>query len=335
METSETVQVEGFHPLDKVRRYVWYIGPPVVLLFGNFGNVMTVVIMRTLKSGEAVINIYFTALAVLDLVTLDVLFVGEWLGSAFDYHLHYQSNVLCKIHNWTVTTSTSGGWVLVSLTTHRALSVVWPHRVNSLCTRRLVTSLIVGTTTFFAVMYSHFLYGYHLRYFNETGEYMCVMMTGRYQAFVYEVFTYIDLAFYSVLPFTCIIGANCVLVWKLRATVGQLRHQVAERESVAAREKAASSVTLTIVVVSLAYVVLTLPVSVYFVSLFIYDPSAVLTEAERATSELTRAVTFMFMFTNSAVNFYLYCLTGARFRKQFVKMVCPKRSQTALRHASA
>ncbi|XP_076435750.1 type-1 angiotensin II receptor A-like [Babylonia areolata] len=312
------------HPLYKTSRYIWFFGPPIILLLGNFGNIMTIIIMHRQRSEEAVINLYFTALAVLDLISLDVYLLGDWVGITFGYFIHHHYNVLCKIHSWSIGCSTIGGWFLVCLTTQRALSVVWPHRVNSLCTRRLVTGLILGMTATIALIYSHYLYGFHLRYFEDTGEFMCTIVLGPYQQFVYEVFTYIDLVLYSVLPFTCIFAANSVLVWKLRATIREIRHKVAEKESFAAREKAASSVTLTIILVSVAYVVLTLPVAVYFISLYIYDPSAVMSVEDRAVSELTRAVTFMMMFANSAVNFYLYCLTGAKFRKEFLGIFCPR-----------
>ncbi|KAL8591838.1 hypothetical protein ACOMHN_044334 [Nucella lapillus] len=309
------------HPVYKASTYIWYFASPVILVLGNFGNIMTILIMRRNQSGEAVINIYFTALAVIDLVTLDMFLLFEWVGTAFGYYVHYQSDVVCRIHSWTIGATTMGGWFLVGLTSHRAVSVVWPHRVGLLCTRRLVTTLIVTTTIFFSGVYSQYLYGYHLAYSADTDTYQCAMRTGSYAAFVANVFSFIDLAFYSVLPFACIFLANIVLIWKLRKTLQEIRHKFAEQENVVAREKAASSVTLTIILVSVAYVALTLPVSVYYISFFVYDPLAVITVDDLALTYLVRAVTFMLMFCNSAINFYLYCLTGGKFRKEFVLII--------------
>ncbi|KAL8591883.1 hypothetical protein ACOMHN_044379 [Nucella lapillus] len=309
------------HPVYKASTYIWYFASPVILVLGNFGNIMTILIMRRNQSGEAVINIYFTALAVIDLVSLDIFLLFEWIGTTFGYFVHYQSDVICKLHSWTIATVTIGGWLLVGLTSHRAVSVVWPHRVGLLCTRRLVTTLIVTMSIFFSAMYSHYLYGYHLVYSNDTDTYQCAMMTGKYADFVAEIFSYVDLAFYCVIPFACIFLANVVLIWKLRTTLREIRDKFAEQEHMVAREKAASSVTLTIILVSVAFMVLTLPVSVYYISLFVYDPLAVITVDDLALTYLVRAVTFMLMFCNSAVNFYLYCLTGSKFRKEFVRII--------------
>ncbi|XP_076434614.1 FMRFamide peptide receptor frpr-18-like [Babylonia areolata] len=313
------------HPLYKTSRYVWTFGAPLVLLLGNFGNVMTIIIMKRHKSDEAVINIYFTALAFLDLVILDVFLLDEWAGITFGFYIKHQNNAVCKIYNWIKTASTTiGGWFLVSLTFHRAVCVVWPHRVSSLCTRRTVASAVLGTMVFHACVYSHYLYGYNLRYVNGTSDYRCIVLLGSYLMFVDTIFTYVDLVLYSLLPFTCIIFANCVLVWKLRATVQEIRQKCAERGSVVAREKAANSVTWTVILVSVAYVVLTLPAAVDYIAVFVFDPSVAVSVAERVKVFFVRAVTHMLMYCNSAVNFYIYCLTGEKFRKEFVKIFCRK-----------
>ena len=57
---------------------------------------------------------------------------------------------------------TAGCWYIVLLSLHRAVSVVWPHRVNVLCTRRLVVVLLSVITVCLAGLYSHYLYGFEL-----------------------------------------------------------------------------------------------------------------------------------------------------------------------------
>ena len=65
-----------------------------------------------------------------------------------------------KVFIWLQTGSgTAGCWYIVLLSLHRAVSVVWPHRVNVLCTRRLVVVLLSVITVCLAGLYSHYLYG--------------------------------------------------------------------------------------------------------------------------------------------------------------------------------
>ncbi|KAL8564709.1 hypothetical protein ACOMHN_004202 [Nucella lapillus] len=309
-----------------VSMYVWYCVPPTILLLGNFGNIMTIIVMRRMKSGENIINTYFIALAIMDLVSLDVLLLGGWVGMAFGYFVLYQHDVFCKVYMWTIVFSVIGGWILVCLTVHRAVSVVWPHRVNLLCTRRLVIGLIVGITVFLCLAYSHYLYGFELQYIEEMNDYRCRMKSGEYFTFISKVFISIDTVIYSVLPFTCISLANGVLVWTLRETVRTTGQNLAEKQSAAARKKTASSVTWTVLVVCGAYILLTLPSALDYIFIAHFDPTAIVSTPQQAKTYLASLIMQMLTFCNNAVNFYLYCLTGTKFRGEFVKVFCRARS---------
>lgn len=45
------------------------------------------------------------------------------------------------------------------------------------------------------------------------------------------------------------------------------------------------------------------------------------TNAEKATARLTHAIVDNLMYTNHAVNFLLYCLSGQRFRLEFKRLL--------------
>ncbi|XP_076450409.1 uncharacterized protein LOC143286657 [Babylonia areolata] len=205
------------------------------------------------------------------------------------------------------------------------MSVVWPHRVNLLCTRRKVIGLLGGIATFFAAVYSHYLYGYRLVYYEQYGDHFCVMESGTYLAFIEEVFTYVDLMLYSVLPFTCLLIANSVLIWKLRASVRETRQKFTQghnSEQTEARQKMTQSVTLTVIFVSVAFIILTLPSALFHIIYYVAALMRSTSVYDRAEATLINAVTFSLMFTNNAVNFYLYCLTGRRFREEFLSVIC-------------
>ncbi|KAL8578767.1 hypothetical protein ACOMHN_045755 [Nucella lapillus] len=136
-------------------------------------------------------------------------------------------------------------WFLVCLTLHRAMSVVWPHRVNVMCTRRAVLCLMTGIALCFAALYAHYLYGFDL--FVLDGAMTCLVQSGRYMQFVLDTFVYIEIAIYSY-------------------------NQVAGYEYANAH-------------------------MFYTISILLAD-------------------------SNSAVNFYLYCLTGKRFREEFFRTIC-------------
>ncbi|KAL8562129.1 hypothetical protein ACOMHN_041964 [Nucella lapillus] len=324
-------------PLYTAGQYLWFVCPPVILLLGAFGNVITIVIMRRMTSAESPINIYFSATAVVDLIYLFTSILSKWVRYTLGFRIETTHSVVCKVYIWVYTgCGTIGGWYLVCMSVHRAMSVVWPHRVNVLCTRRTVRLLLAGVTVFFAVLYSHYLFGLERRQFQKGSSYVCIMNTESYFHFVENVFVYIDLAVYCILPFVCLALSNSVLVWKLTTSVKEAGKHLTQGnvDQVQARERSAKSVTLTVIVVSTAFLVLTLPTSVSFIVDFFAVSYAKVSGYERAQKFFTSAACTLLGHLNSAINFYLYCLTGRRFREEFVKMMmCCGRSRRQSRAA--
>ena len=92
---------------------------------------------------------------------------------------------------------------------------------------------MLTVTVVLAAVYSHYLYGFDLLDPSLDTSRGCLMEDEAYIQFVVEVFVYVELAVYSLLPFVCLVLANGVLVWKLSSSVRQARHSLAtgrERE---------------------------------------------------------------------------------------------------------
>ncbi|XP_076458596.1 neuromedin-U receptor 2-like [Babylonia areolata] len=310
-----------------VSQYLWLCGFPLILLLGIFGNVMTIVIMRRIKSDDSSIGIYFTAISVMDIIVLCFHTLNQWVQYQFGFGLYTTHSIVCKIRTWLYTGGgTISCWYLVCMTVHRALSVVWPHRVNSLCTRRTVLLVLTGITVFFALLYVHYMIGFERIYVPSYNSYWCTVRRDNksYMYFFEKIFVYIELAVYCLLPFLFLLAANIVLVWKLLMSVKVAGKHLTQGDSdqVQGHRKAANSVTVTVITVSVAFVVLTLPTTLdYIVNYFARQHDRV-TGYERATAAFVHAVTALLSDTNHAVNFYLYCLTGKRFREEFVKVLC-------------
>ena len=313
------------------RTAIWLIHyiTPIIIILGTFGNVMTIVIMRRTATGDSVTNVFFTALAVSDLISLYGTAFLFWTRYAFDFNFAIFSSASCKLHAWISTGSgTVGAWILVLLTIHRAAAVVWPHRVNVLCTRRK-TWLAVGViTVFLAALYSHYIYGFELKPRRSSGS-ACHYVSAEYFHFVDNVFTYIELLVFCVVPFSCLALSNSVLVWKLTVSVREARQRLTpgNTEQFVTRNKAANSVTLTVIIVSMTFIILTLPNGLYLIVFFpLFDFK---TSRGYAEALLYNTIIFLMLYCNMAVNFYLYCLTGKRFRQEFYNILrCGRREAT-------
>ena len=143
------------------------------------------------------------------------------------------------------------------------------------------------------------------------------------------MFTYIELLIFCVVPFSCLVLCNSVLVWKLTVSVREARQRLTpgNTEQFKTRNKASNSVTLTVIIVSLTFIILTLPNGLYLTMfLALFDDQTLRGIAE---GYLYDTIIFLLLYCNMAVNFYLYCLTGRRFRQEFYNILrCGRRDAT-------
>ena len=310
---------------------------PTILLFGTFGNVMIIIIMNRFRNTVSSMSVYFTALAVSDLLFIYTVVMRMFISTIFSYDYFTISTAVCKIGVFLLyVTGVTSPWILVTMTMQRAASVLWPHRVNLLCTRRKSIFTVMGIVLFIACIHSHFLYGSDLvQYWNGTFTF-CLPSTAKYKQFINNVWSWVDLLFFSSLPFLFLIISNGLLVKKLAASVREanLTLSAGQCGQAKSREKKVSSVTLTLVIVSITFIILCLPFSLYILLTdFVLDKIPGENVFSRSLKELVYAIINWLWCWNSAVNFYLYCLTGSKFRTECLRVLTfnrfPRRKQNA------
>ena len=150
----------------------------------------------------------------------------------------------------------------------------------------------------------------------------CVVVRD-YMEFYFSVWSWVDLLIFSVLPWLCLVVCNSVLLWTLKASIRQAQHSLgsAHTDGFSGRKKQASSITVTLFAVSMAFIVLILPMSCFQLlgfyhhmvgSLDYYYQSKVIAYFYEIALALWQV--------NGAVNFYLYCLTGSKFRRELKRI---------------
>ncbi|KAL8602059.1 hypothetical protein ACOMHN_007329 [Nucella lapillus] len=307
-------------------KYMKYICPPVLFLLGSFGNVMTIIIMRRMFMEAATNNIYFIALAASDVVCLTNATIPLWLSHLLGYDVTGAHDLLCKGSMFLLyLASCSSCWFLVCLTVQRAMSVVWPHRVNLMCTRRTVVGIVAAIPTLLSVFFSRYIF-FRERVVNRNSTVYYCTMTEYYVSSIQLIFSQIEPVLYTFVPYILIALSNVVLVWKLTMSLKKTGRRLThgDSEQVEAREKAASSVTLTLIVLSMSFLALTLPNAVFYMvapltTLYVVEGTQPGYEVARLT--LISEVCYLCSTTNCALNFYLYCLTGRKFREEFIKVM--------------
>ena len=301
------------------RSLAFRIGPPIILSLGTAGNILIIIVLRRMGTESSTMPLFFTALAASDLALLYVGIFPVWLENQFGFALTSTHSAVCKVNYWTFfSLGWLSSWLLVAMTIQRAMSVVWPHRVKQACTHQQAHATIAILVTVLFGININLLFGVDIS--QELGR---CFFTDSYLRQFLDVYIWIDLMLSSILPFGLLLCSNSVLIWKVLQSVRAARANLTgiQAEQVNARQKKFSSMTVMLIVASGAFIILTGPINA--VSLVTY-----FTEDTAAENDRTKSMPFLIAlanllwYTNSAVNFFLYMLTGSRFRQEFKKVFC-------------
>ncbi|XP_005092412.1 CX3C chemokine receptor 1-like [Aplysia californica] len=313
----------------RIATVIWQVCPVILFLFGTFGNVLILLMLRRLRLGRTSMHIYLRALAISDLCVLYTGLLRWWIYWTFDLDLRKQHTSLCKAHVWLVYVSLSvSAWLLVVMTLERTCSACLPHRVNTFCTKRRACMLIGFIVVFHCCIQSHFLFG--LTVHNTNGTFVCDAISDEYRYFVHEIWPLVDLCVLSLLPFVCLIIGNAIIVWKTflsLKTAAELN--LTSGTNAMMRRRHASSMTAILLGLSAIFLLTTSPTCVY--NMWERGGSALevgSTAQGKARLELAWAVVNIIMYCNNTFNFYLYCLTGRKFRHEMQRQFSRHRTES-------
>ena len=333
----------------------WQLVEPFILVSGLFGNALIIIICRRADVMSS-LSVYFVTLAGSDLLALFVNAFNQWVYYAFDIDLMSLHTLACKLFVWLMYVSgVLSAWTLVAMTAQRAVCVLWPHRAHILCSARNSKAIALSMMFFIAVLHCHLLYGLDIVSFvHDTQEAndnavtlkdsthstnstvmtfnigedtnintgVCVVVR-EYVGFFFSVWSWFDLMIFSVLPWLCLVISNSVLLWTLNVSIREAKHSLgsAHTDGVSGRKKQASSMTVTLFTVSMAFIVLILPMSCVQILGFYHHMVGSLDYYHQSEFIAYWYVIAMALWQcNSAVNFYLYCLTGSKFRRELKRM---------------
>ena len=313
---------------DEIRLMLWKICPPILIVFGTTGNILTILVNMRMKKITST-SLYLITLAVSDTT---ILFCGplrNWVSYVWDKDIRAFSDAACRIQLYVTYASVHfSSWLLVAVTVERTISVVVPHKVKLSCTRRnaglTIIALFIFTFGVDAVMpVIQGLEGY--------GGLKCAPTTEAFKKFRDDVWQWIDLCMAFAVPFVILVTGNTIMIVRLcisrrkRVTMGE--YSVPNGASSSRKD-----ITIYLLMIALCCVfLLTMtPVTVYQ----IYVPYRMKellalkkTDSVRAWKEyklflLQHTIVNLVTYVNAAMNFVLYVFTGTKFRTELFRLFC-------------
>ena len=322
MDNNTDAEYKTF-PAYKAGILIWKTVPPILLVFGTCGNVLSIVVLTGKSIRKSTTGLYLIVLTFSDLAVLYTGLLRQWIIHLFEFDVRQVSEIACKIHTWLVYSSLDfSAWLLIAVTLERIIAVWFPYALKTKCNRQNGSILIIGILIAVLGLNSHLLYGIvFIRTDNKTET--CGYIDANYKRFMNTAWSLIDLCAFCLIPFSFIVIGNCLILLKVAKSHRKAipkkipgKHKTSQKS----KDNQQSSMTAILVTLNTVFLLTTLPVSVYNIGHAHWsttdDPNVL------ARLDLWWAVVNMLMYTNNAVNFLLYSLSGSQFRQEAKRIFC-------------
>ncbi|KAK2165796.1 hypothetical protein LSH36_45g07020 [Paralvinella palmiformis] len=312
MENTTSSDLSGrTSRISSITKNIWIYGAAFIIVFGTIGNGLSATVMTRKRLRRHRTSIYLVVLAIVDTAVLYTGLLRHWIREVIDVDVRNISAPGCKIHIFLVYFLVHfEAWILVWISAERLVAVCLPHRAKVIFTVRFVWLQITGTG------FVTFIINLHIFWTVSLKANICVPYNRKYEVFWEEIWSKVDLVISSFVPFVVMFLMNLAIVTRLlhlRSTRKRTTSHVT-----AAPANAMSTMLIT---VNFAFLITTSPVAIYLTNLRAWQHSA-RTERDRAVLDLVWACVNMAAYTNNAINFLLYCLSGPTFKKELVRLVC-------------
>ncbi|KAL3837073.1 hypothetical protein ACJMK2_022457 [Sinanodonta woodiana] len=300
-----------------INKYYLYI----LLILGLFGSISTLVTLTTMRPFLAS-AIFMCVLAVVDgtaliwkMLYLQITLSGIQIGD-------FMCGFFYTFGSWTQQYS---NWILVAMTTERFIAIWFPLKVSKLCskTRTIVESIVIAILIFGLNL--HFVWTFQ-EISDPVLKHSCAAKR-EYTSFINRIWYWIDGTSYSLSPIVIIAFLNGMIIHGIRKARKKHRDLTNIRiDGMKERSRQERQITIMLITLCVVFCILTLPNCIFFVLKDTWNWNQ--SNYQIALYSLLYQIVFVLSDFHQSVNFYLYCLTGKKFRNQFKTVVMCRRGQS-------
>ena len=313
MKEAETYL--SFKIAEHLNRY-WF---PFMVPIGWFGNTLSFLVMIKPNNRKASTCIFMAAISINDSVMM-CLALHHWLISVI--RMQNWDPQECHIIAFLVAlTLHNATFQVLAMTLDKYIAIKWPHKaaVYNSPKRAVITSSIIYICVVFYNIPNLFI-------FTIIGNECVGYAKG---GVITKVYFWFAFAVSGILPLILLIYFNSVIIQKVR----QSRKMFENKESFTegnsqvlnttnqrrqrAMENAENQLTIMLLLVTTLFVILMIPVQIRVLYLLFFTVD---TPFQYANVKLSFQVTHKLCNTNSAINFFLYCVSGQKFRNDLKEL---------------
>ena len=277
---------------------------PVPVPIGVVGNTLSFFVMMKPNNRKVSTCIYMAAISINDNILM-CMCSHEYLVSSLQIHEWNQTEckflafgALFAVQNCT--------YLTLAMTVDKYIAIKWPHRAATYSTARRARMIVVGLYT------SVFIYNIPHFFLSSIIGSQCVGYA--IQSQITSIYSWFSFVLNGIIPFTLLIYMNFVIVKTVRDSRKSFRDND-RTTGMNARQKtlksAESQLTIMLLLVTTLFLILLFPAYFRFIYIVVAKRD---TPRLYARLLLVAQVTGKLYPTNSGINFFLYCISGKKFR---------------------
>ena len=291
----------------------------VLVPIGFVGNTLSFLVMVKPNNRKVSTCIYMAAISINDNIMMCLLCYHTMLIAILKIHKWHEME--CKVIDFLgLYALQNSTFQVLAMTIDKYIAIKRPHKAATYSTPRRA-QVITVTLSVCAIIYNT----PHLSFSKVVGGQCIAYATGGLITKVYSWFTFV---LNAIIPFTLLIHMNYVIV----KTVQQSRNMfeakdtttgAAINQGMKTRQKAMkgaeSQLTIMLLLVTTLFLILLCPTYIRFIYLTFVKMD---TPFRYATTMLFFQISFKLYATNSGINFFLYCISGQKFRNDLKDIMC-------------
>ncbi len=303
---------------------LWIYAGPVIFVTGVVGNVLVLVVTGTRHMQGTTTCVYLRFMAIADICVLIAGMIPEWLEYAKIIVFKYIHPATCKLEKFSFYTSADTSiWILVIFTVDRCIAVCFPLSKKAYSLPSKARFYALGALILAIAKNLHVFWTRGAEYVvvgNDTIlKSNCGRPTPDIKYFEFHVRPWIVFSLVTLIPFVVILVCN---VFIIRALLGMKR--LRRKQTITShKDKTLPQMAALCLSASFCFLICVAPSIIMLIGKPYWRDSY--------WYGITKAINNQLVYVNHSVNFFLYCMTGRRFRHQLVR-VCPCccREQVAL-----
>ena len=309
-------EVESY-AIFKIMNFINVYWFPFLIPIGLVGNTLSLLVMIKPSNRKMSTCIYMAAISVNDNIMMFMCFY-DYLVAVVQIHNWYplECKFLIIVALFALQNCT---FLVVAMTVDKYIAIKWPHKAATYSTPRRAKIIVIFVYMFVFI-------------YNIPHLFLSIIIGNQCLAYgissvIARLYSWLSFNLNAIIPFTMLIYMNYVIVKSVRKSrkmfaANERRTSEDVDQGMDTRQKnlktAENQLAVMLLLVTTLFLILLCPAYFRFIYLMLTTRD---TPFEYAKSILLFQITSKLYITNSGINFFLYCISGQKFRNDLKELL--------------